>query len=82
MRKYIFLILFFIFTTNLNAACDDPLGDGVEYTKCKFSDGQDLKDSFLPNSNLTFAIFIQVNFDKSIIMNSNLSFGTFPSLIY
>ena len=69
MRKYIFLILFFIFTTNLNAACDDPLGDGVEYTKCKFSDGQDLKDSFLPNSNLTFAIFIKVNFDKSFIMN-------------
>ena len=57
MRKYIFLILFFIFTTNLNAACDDPLGDGVEYTKCKFSDGQDLKDSFLPNSNFNICYF-------------------------
>ena len=52
--------------------------DGVDYSNCRFSDGQDLKGSFLPNSNLSFASFIQVNFDKSIMMNSNLSFGTFP----
>ena len=66
-------------TSNLaNAGCDDPLKDGVDYTNCRFSEGQDLQGSFLPNSNLSFASFIQVNFDKSIMMNSNLSFGTFP----
>ena len=56
------------------ATCDDPIGDGVDYTNCRFSDGQDLQGSYLPNSNLSFASFIQVNFDKSIMMNSNLSF--------
>ena len=77
MKKLIFIIFFLIFSSNVNAGCDDPITDGVDYTKCKFSDGQDLQGSYLPNSNLSFASFIQVNFDKSIMMNSNLSFGTF-----
>ena len=79
MKKIIILIFFsFLFVSNSNAACDDPLTDGVDYSNCRFSDGQDLQGSYLPNSNLSFASFIQVNFDKSIMMNSNLSFGTFP----
>ncbi len=78
MRK-LFLILFFLLLPNVvSAACDDPLKDGVDYTNCRFSDGQDLQGSYLPNSNLTFASFIQVNFDKSIMMNSILAYGTFP----
>ena len=77
--KKIFLLLFLLMIPSVaNSACDDPLKDGVEYTNCRFSDGQDLQGSYLPNSNLSFASFIQVNFDKSIMMNSNLSFGTFP----
>ena len=79
MKKLIFFItLGLFFFTNGNAACDDPLTDGVDYSNCRFSDAQDLQGSYLPNSNLSFASFIQVNFDKSIMMNSNLSFGTFP----
>ena len=79
MKKIILLIFFsFFFVSNSNAACDDPLTDGVDYSKCRFSDGQDLQGSYLPNSNLSFASFVQVNLDKSIMMNSNLSFGTFP----
>ena len=78
MKKLLFL-LFLIFIPNISySACDDPLTDGVDYTNCRFSDGQDLQGSYLPNSNLSFASFIQVNFDKSIMMTSNLSFGTFP----
>ena len=77
--KKLFVILFLLILPNIsNAGCDDPIGDGVDYTNCRFSDGQDLQGSYLPNSNLSFASFIQVNFDKSIMMNSNLSFGTFP----
>ncbi len=77
--KKVFLFLFFlIFAFSAEAGCDDPLTDGVDYTNCRFSDGQDLKGSFLPNSNLSFASFIQVNFDKSIMMNSILAYGTFP----
>ena len=77
--KKIILLLFLILIPGISqAACDDPLTDGVDYTNCRFSDGQDLQGSYLPNSNLSFASFIQVNFDKSIMMTSNLSFGTFP----
>jgi uncharacterized protein YjbI with pentapeptide repeats len=79
MKKIILITLFsLLFFTNSNAACDDPLTEGVDYSNCRFSDAQDLQGSYLPNSNLSFASFIQVNFDKSIMMNSNLSFGTFP----
>ena len=51
MKKLIFIIFFLIFSSNVNAGCDDPITDGVDYTKCKFSDGQDLQGSYLPNSN-------------------------------
>ena len=49
MKKIIFLLIFTLFTFNASAACDDPIGDGVDYTKCRFSDGQDLAGSYLPN---------------------------------
>ena len=62
----------------IHAACDDNLSDGVDYTNCQFSDEQNLTGSYLPNSNLSFTGFIKVNFDKSIMMNSILSFGNFP----
>ena len=76
--KKLFVILFFVLlVSDANAKCDDPLGDGVDYTNCRFSDGQDLQGSYLPNSNLSFTGFIQVNFDKSIMMNSILAYGTF-----
>ena len=79
MKKIFLLILLsLLFISNANAACDDPLTEGVDYSNCRFSDSQDLQGSYLPNSNLSFASFIQVNFDKSIMMTSNLSFGTFP----
>mgnify|MGYP001486176206 CR=1 FL=1 len=55
MKKVLFIIFFLILYSNANAACDDPITDGVDYTKCKFSDGQDLQGSYLPNSNLSFA---------------------------
>ena len=78
MKKLI-IVLFFLMLPNIaSAGCDDSLTDGVDYTNCRFSDGQDLKGSYLPNSNLSFASFIQVNFDKSIMMNSILAFGNFP----
>ena len=72
------LLLFFLISSNAIAGCEDPINDGVDYTNCRFSDGQDLQGSYLPNSKLSFTSFIQVNFDKSIMMSSNLSFGTFP----
>ena len=77
MKKLIIVLSFLMLPNLSNAACDDPLKDGVDYTNCRFSDGQDLKGSFLPNSNLSFAGFIQVNFDKSIMMNSILAYGIF-----
>ena len=70
MQKIVLiLVLSLLFVSHSKAACDDPLTDGVDYSNCRFSDAQDLQGSYLPNSNLSFASFIQVNFDKSIMMN-------------
>ena len=76
-----FLLILFLglcLTTNIKANCSDPLGDGVDYSNCQFSEGQDLSRAYLPNSNLSFTGFIKVIFDKSIMMNSILSYGNFP----
>ena len=79
MKKIILLLFLVLIPGMSQAACDDPLTDGVDYTNCRFSDGQDLQGSYLPNSKFYhLQVFIQVNFDKSIMMTSNLSFGTFP----
>ena len=67
-----------LFISNANAACDDAPGDGVDYSGCAFSDGQDLTGTFMPNSNLSFTGFIKVIFDKSIMMNSTLANGYYP----
>ena len=64
MKKLVFLIILTVFSFDANAGCDDPIGDGVDYTNCRFSEGQDLGSSYLPNSNLSFASFVKVKFDK------------------
>jgi len=79
MKKYL-VILFasFLLLNNANASCSDPPGDGVDYSGCSFSDGQDLSGTYLPNANLSFTGFIKVIFDKSIMMNSTLANGNYP----
>ena len=77
MKKIFLLLLLIFITSNVYAGCDDTIADGVDYTNCRFSEGQDLEGSYLPNSNLSFSSFIQVNFNKSIMMNSILAFGMF-----
>ena len=81
MYKYLANIIFIIsllFFNNANAGCDDAPGDGVDYSGCAFSDEQNLTGTFIPNSNLSFTVFIKVIFDKSIMMNSTLANGNFP----
>ena len=79
MKKLLaILFISFLFIVNANAACDDPPSDGVDYSGCAFSDGQDLTGTFMPNSNLSFTGFIKVIFDKSIMMNSTLANGNYP----
>src|SRR6056300_1050461 len=73
----IFISFTFIFINNSYSACDDPLGDGVDYSFCQFSEEQDLSRAYAPNSDLSFISFIKVNLDKSILMNTNLSNGNF-----
>ena len=76
-KKINLLVLSFLFSTVVNAGCDDAPIDGVDYSNCQFSEEQDLSRAYIPNSNLSFISFIKVNFDKSIMMNSNLSNGNF-----
>ena len=67
----------FIFFNGANAGCDDAPTDGVDYSNCQFSEGQDLSRAYIPNSNLSFISFIKVTFDKSVMMNSTLANGNF-----
>ena len=46
------LILSFIIFSQVNAGCDDAPTDGVDYSNCQFSEGQDLSRAYIPNSNL------------------------------
>jgi hypothetical protein len=64
-------VMVLFFNASSQAACDDPLTDGVDYSKCVFSDGQDLKGSYIPNSNLSFTCLNQVNFDKRLFLEKN-----------
>ena len=78
MKKIInILILIFLFSTEVNAGCDDAPVDGVDYSNCQFSEEQDLSRAYIPNSNLSFISLIKVNFDKSVMMNAILSNGNF-----
>jgi len=50
MKKIILSIFFsLILFSPVQAGCDDPLTDGVDYSNCRFSDAQDLQGSYLPN---------------------------------
>ena len=71
------LILSLLFNSAVNAGCDDTPVDGVDYSNCQFSEGQDLSRAYIPNSNLSFISFIKVTFDKGVMMNATLSNGNF-----
>ncbi len=79
LRHNFFIILFlsFMISSQLNAGCDDAPTDGVDYSNCQFSEGQDLSRAYIPNSNLSFISFIKVTFDKGVMMNSTLANGNF-----
>tara|TARA_B100000767_G_scaffold15052_1_gene14334 strand:- start:889 stop:1419 length:531 start_codon:yes stop_codon:yes gene_type:complete len=71
------LVLSFIFFNGAKAGCDDAPTDGVDYSNCQFSEGQNLSGTYIPNSNLSFISFIKVTFDKGVMMNSILAYGNF-----
>ena len=58
------LVLSLLLTSGAKAGCDDAPTDGVDYSNCQFSEGQDLSRAYIPNSNLSFISFIKVTFDK------------------
>ena len=71
------LVLSLLLTSGAKAGCDDAPTDGVDYSNCQFSEGQDLSRAYIPNSDLSFISFIKVIFDKGVIMNSTLANGNF-----
>ena len=73
----IILVLSLLLTSGAKAGCDDAPTDGVDYSNCQFSEGQDLSRAYIPNSNLSFISFIKVTFDKGVMMNATLSNGNF-----
>ena len=78
MNKFLWILLIScIISGQINAGCDDAPVDGVDYSNCQFSEGQDLSRAYIPNSNLSFISFIKVIFDKGVMMNAILSNGNF-----
>jgi uncharacterized protein YjbI with pentapeptide repeats len=79
MKKFFLWIIFLslMIFSHVNAVCDDAPADGVDYSNCQFSEGQDLSSAYIPNSNLSFISFIKVILDKSVMMNSTLANGNF-----
>ena len=76
--KFLTILLFnFVILNEVKAGCDDAPIDGVDYSNCQFSEGQDLSRAYIPNSNLSFISFIKVTFDKGVMMNSTLANGNF-----
>jgi uncharacterized protein YjbI with pentapeptide repeats len=73
----IILILSLLISNTTKAGCDDAPVDGVDYSNCQFSEGQDLSRAYIPNSNLSFISFIKVTFDKGVMMNAILANGNF-----
>ena len=71
------LVVSFVIINEANAGCDDAPTDGVDYSNCQFSEGQDLSRAYIPNSNLSFISFIKVTLDKGVMMNSSLANGNF-----
>ena len=71
------LVISFVIINEANAGCDDAPTDGVDYSNCQFSEGQDLSRAYIPNSNLSFISFIKVTLDKGVMMNSSLANGNF-----
>ena len=71
------LLLNFVISSGANAGCDDAPTDGVDYSNCQFTEGQDLSSAYIPNSNLSFISFIKVTFDKGVMMNAILANGNF-----
>ena len=83
MKKFLgILLLSLLFFSGVNAACDDPPGDGVDYSGCAFSDGQDLTGTYLPNANLSFTGFIKVIFDDFFIFIYTNSSSYYPYIIW
>ena len=76
-KLFVILVLSLLLTSGAKAGCDDAPTDGVDYSNCQFSEGQDLSRAYIPNSNLSFISFIQVTLDKGVMMNATLSNGNF-----
>jgi uncharacterized protein YjbI with pentapeptide repeats len=71
------LVITLLISNTAKAGCDDAPVDGVDYSNCQFSEGQDLSRAYIPNSNLSFISFIKVTFDKGVMMNAILANGNF-----
>jgi len=76
-KLWTILILSLLLSNGARAGCDDAPVDGVDYSNCQFSEGQDLSRAYIPNSNLSFISFIKVTFDKGVMMNATLANGNF-----
>ena len=50
-KLFAILVLSLLLTSGAKAGCDDAPTDGVDYSNCQFSEGQDLSRAYIPNSS-------------------------------
>ena len=69
------LALSLLLTSGTKAGCDDAPTDGVDYSNCQFSEGQDLSRAYIPNSNLSFirTNLYEANLEGGIFEKANFS---------
>jgi len=74
-KLFVILVLSLLLINVATAGCDDVPVDGVDYSNCQFSEGQDLSRAYIPNSNLSFVSFLKVTFDKGVMMTATSGNG-------
>ena len=78
LKKILILILIlFLYGRAINAACDDPPKNEVDWTNCNFMEEVDLSGVSLANAQMSGINLALVNLEKSQINNANMSFGNF-----
>ena len=72
-----FIAIFFLFSLNVYAACDDQPAKEVDWTNCNFIEQLDLSGVMLANAKMTGVNLSFVNLEKSQINNADMSYGNF-----
>ena len=81
-KLFSILVLSLLISNGAKAGCDDAPTDGVDYSNCQFSEGQDLSRAYIPNSNLSFirTNLYEANLEGGIFEKANFASANLTSV--